>query len=56
MADKNIAEEYSRGKSPDQEDLELTLSVGGSISGEHGIALPIRLYRNGDQRARNESP
>jgi glycolate oxidase len=39
MADKNIAEEYSRGKALIKKIFELTLSVGGSISGEHGIGL-----------------
>jgi glycolate oxidase len=39
MADKNNAEEYSKGLDVVKKLFELTLSVGGSLSGEHGIGL-----------------
>jgi glycolate oxidase len=39
MVDKNNAEEYSKGLAIIQKIFELTLSVGGSLSGEHGIGL-----------------
>ena len=39
MADKNNGEEYAKGKQLVRKVFELTLSVGGSISGEHGIGL-----------------
>jgi glycolate oxidase len=39
MADKNNAEEYAKGRELVKKVFELTLSVGGSLSGEHGIGL-----------------
>lgn len=39
MADKNNEEEYTRGHALIKKIFELTLSVGGSLSGEHGIGL-----------------
>ncbi|HTZ19208.1 MAG TPA: FAD-linked oxidase C-terminal domain-containing protein [Dissulfurispiraceae bacterium] len=39
MADKNNTEEYSKGLALIKKIFDLTLSVGGSISGEHGIGL-----------------
>jgi glycolate oxidase len=39
MADKNDAEEYSKGLALIEKIFDMTLSVGGSLSGEHGIGL-----------------
>lgn len=46
MADKNNTEEYSRGLAIIKKIFELTLSVGGSLSGEHGIGLAKLPYIN----------
>jgi len=44
MADKKNEEEYSRGHSLIRKIFELTLSAGGSLSGEHGIGLAKMPY------------
>jgi glycolate oxidase len=44
MADKKNEEEYSRGHALIRRIFELTLSVGGSLSGEHGIGLAKMPY------------
>ncbi len=46
MADKNNTEEYSKGLAIIKKIFELTLSVGGSLSGEHGIGLAKLPYIN----------
>ncbi len=46
MADKNNAEEYSKGQALIRKIFEITLSAGGSISGEHGIGLAKLPYIN----------
>jgi glycolate oxidase len=44
MADKNNEAEYAKGKELVKKIFEITLSAGGSISGEHGIGLAKKPY------------
>jgi glycolate oxidase len=44
MVDKTNEDEYSRGHALIKKIFELTLSVGGSLSGEHGIGLAKMPY------------
>ncbi|HMK59766.1 MAG TPA: FAD-linked oxidase C-terminal domain-containing protein [Dissulfurispiraceae bacterium] len=46
MADKNNADEYSKGHALVKKIFENTLAAGGSISGEHGIGLAKLPYIN----------
>lgn len=44
MADKNDAEKYQKAKSLVREIFDMTLSLGGTISGEHGIGITKAPY------------
>lgn len=44
MTDKNDAEEYERAKAVVQEVFRITLELGGTISGEHGVGLTKKTF------------
>lgn len=44
MVDKNNKHEYAKGMEIVKKIFELTISLGGSISGEHGIGITKALY------------
>jgi len=44
MADKNDAEKYQKAESLVREIFDMTLSLGGAISGEHGIGITKAPY------------
>jgi glycolate oxidase len=44
MVDKNNKEEYAKGMETVKRIFEITLKLGGSISGEHGIGITKAPY------------
>lgn len=46
MVDKKNEEEYKKGQEVVKEIFQLTLSMGGTISGEHGIGITKKPYMN----------
>ncbi len=46
MVDKENEEEYRKGQALVKDIFELTLSMGGTITGEHGIGITKRAYIN----------